>query len=137
MLFRSYGEAPEDDATVFGLLASNAFGDADVISGLNAVQSALMGIDLSDPAAGVTKLKEVQGAWVALAAKRFAAVPEVADETAGAAVPVEAADDAVLLEDRKSTRLNSSHITISYAVFCLKKKMNSSHITNSQDIYER
>src|SRR5437773_1173038 len=28
----------------------------------------------------------------------------------------------VLEEDRKSTRLNSSHITISYAVFCLKKK---------------
>src|SRR5437773_11209469 len=25
-------------------------------------------------------------------------------------------------QDRKSTRLNSSHITISYAVFCLKKK---------------
>src|SRR5437667_4462103 len=28
----------------------------------------------------------------------------------------------LLLKDRKSTRLNSSHITISYAVFCLKKK---------------
>src|SRR5437773_4008462 len=27
--------------------------------------------------------------------------------------------------DRKSTRLNSSHITISYAVFCLKKKKTS------------
>src|SRR3712207_6981365 len=27
------------------------------------------------------------------------------------------------LEDRKSTRLNSSHANISYAVFCLKKKM--------------
>src|SRR5438067_7303286 len=26
--------------------------------------------------------------------------------------------------DRKSTRLNSSHVSISYAVFCLKKKMN-------------
>src|SRR5574343_969640 len=26
------------------------------------------------------------------------------------------------IKDRKSTRLNSSHITISYAVFCLKKK---------------
>src|SRR5437667_6534434 len=26
------------------------------------------------------------------------------------------------IADRKSTRLNSSHITISYAVFCLKKK---------------
>src|SRR5438094_6338913 len=32
-------------------------------------------------------------------------------------------DDAVL--DRKSTRLNSSHRTISYAVFCLKKKKNT------------
>src|SRR2546427_2710936 len=29
---------------------------------------------------------------------------------------------AVLLADRKSTRLNSSHSQISYAVFCLKKK---------------
>src|SRR2546426_9296701 len=28
----------------------------------------------------------------------------------------------VNLEDRKSTRLNSSHLVISYAVFCLKKK---------------
>src|SRR5256885_12418334 len=27
--------------------------------------------------------------------------------------------------DRKSTRLNSSHLVISYAVFCLKKKKNS------------
>src|SRR5206468_4910860 len=29
-----------------------------------------------------------------------------------------------LLQDRKSTRLNSSHDQISYAVFCLKKKKN-------------
>src|SRR3712207_8253508 len=28
------------------------------------------------------------------------------------------------LRDRKSTRLNSSHANISYAVFCLKKKIN-------------
>src|SRR5438034_8425897 len=28
----------------------------------------------------------------------------------------------LVLEDRKSTRLNSSHTVISYAVFCLKKK---------------
>src|SRR6266513_5606882 len=27
--------------------------------------------------------------------------------------------------DRKSTRLNSSHVSISYAVFCLKKKKNT------------
>src|SRR5438094_4612320 len=31
-------------------------------------------------------------------------------------------------KDRKSTRLNSSHRTISYAVFCLKKKKNKKHI---------
>src|SRR3712207_6864404 len=29
--------------------------------------------------------------------------------------------------DRKSTRLNSSHANISYAVFCLKKKKNKTH----------
>src|SRR3712207_7473121 len=32
---------------------------------------------------------------------------------------------AVVRADRKSTRLNSSHANISYAVFCLKKKSNS------------
>src|SRR5690625_5474012 len=39
-------------------------------------------------------------------------------------VVLEAYDDEVmdLKEDRKSTRLNSSHVAISYAVFCLKKK---------------
>ena len=31
-------------------------------------------------------------------------------------------------QDRKSTRLNSSHLVISYAVFCLKKKIPSSSI---------
>src|SRR5438874_13820798 len=29
-----------------------------------------------------------------------------------------------VVQDRKSTRLNSSHVEISYAVFCLKKKNN-------------
>src|SRR3712207_6862985 len=33
--------------------------------------------------------------------------------------------------DRKSTRLNSSHANISYAVFCLKKKKNIPPITNN------
>src|SRR5690349_22873806 len=31
-------------------------------------------------------------------------------------------------EDRKSTRLNSSHVEISYAVFCLKKKKNKTNL---------
>src|SRR5256885_12231680 len=33
-------------------------------------------------------------------------------------------DEPSAAEDRKSTRLNSSHLVISYAVFCLKKKTN-------------
>src|SRR5690625_6847700 len=32
--------------------------------------------------------------------------------------------DNLIIADRKSTRLNSSHVAISYAVFCLKKKKN-------------
>src|SRR5438445_3174195 len=39
------------------------------------------------------------------------------------------------IQDRKSTRLNSSHANISYAVFCLKKKKNKNkhqqHVTRS------
>src|SRR3712207_8922193 len=37
--------------------------------------------------------------------------------------------------DRKSTRLNSSHANISYAVFCLKKKKK--HINNQHHIYNQ
>src|SRR5690606_41252691 len=37
-------------------------------------------------------------------------------------LPNEEAGRAALAQDRKSTRLNSSHVKTSYAVFCLKKK---------------
>src|SRR5690554_7071983 len=40
-------------------------------------------------------------------------------DRAGKVLPV------VITVDRKSTRLNSSHVRISYAVFCLKKKTNT------------
>src|SRR3712207_8135374 len=36
--------------------------------------------------------------------------------------------------DRKSTRLNSSHANISYAVFCLKKKKNSTYPQHSTTV---
>src|SRR5690349_23927185 len=42
--------------------------------------------------------------------------------------------DLGLSEDRKSTRLNSSHVEISYAVFCLKKKKK---IKIKQDIIDQ
>src|SRR5437868_9897575 len=35
--------------------------------------------------------------------------------------------------DRKSTRLNSSHVSISYAVFCLKKKKKKKTILSTSD----
>src|SRR5438034_8717165 len=40
--------------------------------------------------------------------------------------------DAILLADRKSTRLNSSHTVNSYAVFCLKKKKEKRHQEKQQ-----
>src|SRR2546430_11579079 len=44
---------------------------------------------------------------------------------------VEAQQVMVALRDRKSTRLNSSHSQISYAVFCLKKKKQEEEILNN------
>src|SRR5438477_5933645 len=41
---------------------------------------------------------------------------------------------AILYRDRKSTRLNSSHMSISYAVFCLKKKNKA---TNAKSVAEQ
>src|SRR2546429_5277114 len=43
-----------------------------------------------------------------------------------------ASDPDAEYRDRKSTRLNSSHGYISYAVFCLKKKTNTSEITDAR-----
>src|SRR5437870_8902403 len=40
--------------------------------------------------------------------------------------------DQTQCEDRKSTRLNSSHVAISYAVFCLKKKNEKTTSTNTE-----
>src|SRR5260221_545142 len=39
-----------------------------------------------------------------------------------------------MLVDRKSTRLNSSHTVISYAVFCLKKKEHTSELQSHSDL---
>src|SRR5207249_11474546 len=49
------------------------------------------------------------------------------------------ADMSGLARDRKSTRLNSSHVSISYAVFCLKKKKQNNSVggAKSDQEYER
>src|SRR5260221_8527850 len=55
------------------------------------------------------------------------ALPNIAEKTA-----------LRVLLDRKSTRLNSSHTVISYAVFCLKKKKKNTQQTRSDRlIYEK
>src|SRR2546429_5923484 len=54
--------------------------------------------------------------------RRASAVADMVDSHGAGAAP--------LAEDRKSTRLNSSHGYISYAVFCLKKKQNTAHSTS-------
>src|SRR5258705_611094 len=44
----------------------------------------------------------------------------------------------IIRQDRKSTRLNSSHLGISYAVFCLERKstrLNSSHLGISYAVF--
>src|SRR5688500_19385888 len=50
------------------------------------------------------------------------AVSGVLSVLAGARLITVDADGVTVAQDRKSTRLNSSHLVISYAVFCLKKK---------------
>lgn len=101
----AYGEAPEEDAEVFGLLIGNAGADSDVMAGFNAVQGAMMSIDLADPGAGVTRLCKVQTAWLNVAQKRFAAVPDVQEEVAtetemvdGNVSDATVPDDVVLLD---------------------------------------
>src|SRR3712207_7997295 len=64
-----------------------------------------------------------QAMWVSIVPReRLAVANQVSLFSVYGAVPVAALLFAL---DRKSTRLNSSHANISYAVFCLKKKINS------------
>src|SRR3712207_8286296 len=52
--------------------------------------------------------------------------PELAENLADLMVHRQRANEERKIRDRKSTRLNSSHANISYAVFCLKKKKKHS-----------
>src|SRR2546427_3533238 len=50
------------------------------------------------------------------------------------AIPYKGVAPAVTDVDRKSTRLNSSHSQISYAVFCLKKKKKQQNTVEKEDL---
>src|SRR5215510_9445484 len=61
----------------------------------------------------------VEGRWMSGPAKSSGKPPAVVASLDGKRVEI--GGYVVPLDDRKSTRLNSSHVAISYAVFCLKK----------------
>src|SRR2546427_5268890 len=71
------------------------------------------------------ELTSIKGTEVITALRELAAPPKVLVLTAYN--DGESLRSALDAGDRKSTRLNSSHSQISYAVFCLKKKKNNTH----------
>ncbi len=80
-----YGEIPEEDSQVFPLLTRLCAEDQDVSAALNPVVAALMGVNITDPAPGVTRLRDAVSSLVVLAAGRFAPVPK--DQAVPAAAP--------------------------------------------------
>src|SRR5437764_11782533 len=100
-IFLFYGSAYSDVYTL-------SLHDALPISAADDVDEAARG-ELLERGAGVPRLLVVLAERVRQAGVRVAA-------------GVAAGEARQLGEDRKSTRLNSSHRCISYAVFCLKKK---------------
>src|SRR3712207_8794881 len=66
--------------------------------------------------------------------KMFAA-PSLAERLDGVKTLGKSLGRALKNKDRKSTRLNSSHANISYAVFCLKKKNDRHEACHAPDQY--
>ncbi|MDX8377827.1 MAG: sulfurtransferase TusA family protein [Mariprofundales bacterium] len=77
-----HGETPKDDVQVLPLLASLAMQDSDVINGLQAIQQGMFAIDLTNPAAGVTALRDHVKTLLDVAAQRFATIPVVSGQWA-------------------------------------------------------
>src|SRR5690606_27257348 len=105
---------PSDHDELLGALADNALqgGDREALaSGLNAWGAPFIRENL--PAIGRTGARGFDEAL---------AVASDALDFLETAAGGRCSSDAIMKIDRKSTRLNSSHVKISYAVFCLKKK---------------
>src|SRR2546430_12261372 len=73
----------------------------------------------------VRQLVTAAGQLDRIARERAQAERGTVDQPELALLPLVHRTRALLHQDRKSTRLNSSHSQISYAVFCLKKKLIS------------
>src|SRR6266516_4849899 len=92
-----------EEGTIFGLLGPNGAGKSTAVKILTTLTTPDQG---RATVAGLDVLREPRAVRRAIGA--VGQKPGVDPEATGR-------------EDRKSTRLNSSHRTISYAVFCLKK----------------
>src|SRR2546426_1648928 len=73
--------------------------------------------------------------WFAL--QGVSSIQQCAMPTSGRARSSSVKPTARKYEDRKSTRLNSSHLVISYAVFCLKKKKTRIHSQETEQYGQR
>src|SRR2546422_6476016 len=80
----------------------------------------MAGASAAQPVPAATVSAVAAGCDALLYPEDFAGVAAALDRAVGGEISAARADEA--LGDRKSTRLNSSHGYISYAVFCLKKK---------------
>src|SRR5690625_5355560 len=76
----------------------------------------IVGLDAKDGLVATDGWAEVSEQKATELAKRFE------QDGVSSIVYTDIARDGMMQGDRKSTRLNSSHVAISYAVFCLKKK---------------
>src|SRR5204862_6088696 len=92
--------------------------------------------DLYSTSAWGRRLPATVAAW-ARAWRRFASATAISVFAASAMSTRRSSPTLPNWVDRKSTRLNSSHVEISYAVFCLKKKKTKSKSTSSSADAER
>src|SRR5699024_12821760 len=85
----------------------------------------------SFPTRRSSDLIPVRQTWL----RRILAIPKKKAKSQSKSIRKHQVEDnlkSYILEDRKSTRLNSSHVSISYAVFCLKKKTQARKPTSKR-----
>src|SRR3712207_8603605 len=81
-----------------------------------------------------TLFRSIPSRYAALGALLFVSLPVVVSAQSGRGAR-QATGEQIFAQDRKSTRLNSSHANISYAVFCLKKKQLLTSLSASTQVW--
>src|SRR5690625_1045744 len=108
ILTKILGKTQISQLTAFDFIAAIVLGE-------------LVGNALFDKKAGLLDIAYVIFLWGAI----LYIIEIVTQKFKGARFVLEGKPSLLIHKDRKSTRLNSSHVAISYAVFCLKNKKNT------------